>query len=104
MLNIAMNRDGDTLTVALEGRLDTRTAPELEHAIGDALEEISELIFDFGQLEYIASAGLRVLIASQKEMSKHGSMKLINVPEMVMEVLEVTGLADVLDIERIADE
>ena len=99
MLNINKVLEGDKLTVALEGRLDTVTAPELEAELKDSLEEITELVLDMKDLEYISSAGLRVLLTAQKSMSQKGSMKLINVNETVMEIFDVTGFVDILTIE-----
>ena len=87
------------LTLALEGRLDTTTAPQLEAEIKSSLDGVSELIFDFEQLEYISSAGLRVLLSAQKTMNKQGSMKITNVAETILEIFEVTGFSDILTIE-----
>ena len=95
-MNITMNRNDTELTVALEGRLDTLTAPELEEQLEPEVEDIEKLIFDFAELEYISSAGLRVLLAAQKEMDE---MVVTNVRPEVMEVFEVTGFADFLNIE-----
>ncbi|MBQ8108543.1 MAG: STAS domain-containing protein [Clostridia bacterium] len=92
-------KDGSTLTLALEGRLDTTTAPELEKEVRTGLDGVQQLIMDFAKLDYISSAGLRVLLSAQKLMSKQGGMKVIHVNEMVSEVFEVTGFADILDIE-----
>ena len=90
---------GTTLTVEVEGRLDTMTAPELERVLKDSLQGITELIFDFDGLAYVSSAGLRVLLSAQKIMNKQGSMVIRNVCEMVMEVFEVTGFSDILTVE-----
>ena len=90
---------GTTLTVEVEGRLDTMTAPELERVLKDSLQGITELIFDFDALAYGSSAGLRVLLSAQKIMNKQGSMVIRNVCEMVMEVFEVTGFSDILTVE-----
>ena len=98
MLNIKTGGDGGVLTVALEGRLDTVTAPKLEKCFKDALPGVTELIMDFEKLDYISSAGLRVLLSAQKTMSRQGSMKLIHVSESIMEILEVTGFSDILTI------
>ena len=99
MLNINRETlDGKT-KVTLEGRLDTTTAPELEEALKTALDGTSELVMDFEKLEYISSAGLRVLLSAQKQMMKQGSMKLVHVAETVMEIFEVTGFSDILTIE-----
>lgn len=91
-------KDG-VLTVDLAGRLDTTTAPELESSIQESISDVKDLIFNFGELEYISSAGLRVLLSTQKIMSKQGSMIVKNVSEPVMEVFEVTGFSDILTIE-----
>ena len=82
----------------VEGRLDTTTAPELESELKKDLDGITELTLDFGKLDYISSAGLRVLLSAHKAMSKKGGMKVTNVNEMVQEVFDVTGFADILDI------
>ena len=99
MLNIIKEREGDKLTVALEGRLDTTTAPQLEESLKESMVGIKELILDFANLEYISSAGLRVLLSTQKVMAKQGEMKLIHVNDVVMEIFEVTGFTDILTIE-----
>ena len=98
-MTINKNVNGTTLCIALEGRLDTTTAPELENELKVSLNGVTELILDFEKLDYISSAGLRVLLSAQKIMTKQGSMKIIHVNEMVMEVFEVTGFADILTIE-----
>ena len=98
-MTIKKNLNGSTLCIALEGRLDTTTAPELENELKVSLNGVTELILDFEKLDYISSAGLRVLLSAQKIMTKQGSMKIIHVNEMVMEVFEVTGFADILTIE-----
>ena len=87
------------LTVALGGRLDTITSPELESALKDSLDGIETLVFDFQELDYISSAGLRVLLSAQKIMNKKGSMKVIHVNEPIMEIFEVTGFISVFRIE-----
>lgn len=91
-------QDGTTLKMALEGRLDTTTAPELEREIG-TLDGVQDFIIDMGNLEYISSAGLRVILKAQKIMNSQGAMKLINVGDSIMEVFEITGFADILTIE-----
>lgn len=90
--------NGSKLNIALVGRLDTTTSPELEKELKASLDDIQELVFDFTQLEYISSAGLRVLLAAQKTMNRQGSMIVCNVNETVMEVFEVTGFVDLLTI------
>lgn len=96
-MKIDLTKNNGTLTVAIDGRLDTTTAPELEKLLGENGADISSLILDCEKLVYISSAGLRVLLAAQKKMQ--GSMKLINVCELVMEVFEMTGFVDILNIE-----
>ena len=98
-MNIIRDQNGGSLTIALEGRLDTTTAPELEQEIKLSLGGVTELVMDFARLDYISSAGLRVLLAAHKTMMKQGSMKVIHVNEMAMEVFEVTGFSDILTIE-----
>ena len=98
-MNIIKNRTDDKLVVALEGRLDTMTAPELENDIKPDLDGVKELTFDMAKLDYISSAGLRIILAVQKIMNKQGSMKIINANEMVMEIFEVTGFSEILNIE-----
>lgn len=88
----------DATTLILSGRLDTTTAPELEKQIDALPQETTTLILDMQGLEYISSAGLRVLLKTQKMMNKKGTLKLVHVPEMVMEVLDITGFADFLTI------
>ena len=98
-MTINKTKNGSALTLALEGRLDTNTAPELEGLLREELEGIDSLTFDFADLEYISSAGLRVLLSAQKAMAKQGEMKVVNVNEIVMEVFDVTGFTDILTIE-----
>lgn len=97
-MTINQNRTDSSLVVSLVGRLDTTTAPELEQALSDSLDGITELTLDFNGLEYVSSAGLRVLLSVQKRMQKQGSMKLVHVGEMIMEIFEVTGFSDILTI------
>jgi anti-sigma B factor antagonist len=99
MLKIDRKVENGTAVIAPEGRLDTVTAPEMEAAVRDILPEITELILDFGKLEYISSAGLRVLLSSQKAMNGRGTMKVRNVNETIGEVFEITGFSDILNIE-----
>ena len=96
-MEINIDRKETVLTVALEGRLTTTSAPELEQALH--LDGITELIMDFEKLDYISSAGLRILLLLQKTMNKQGSMKLLHVNEMVREVLDMTQLSQYLTIE-----
>ena len=99
MLNIEKKTDGSSLNIALEGRLDTMTFPQLEETLKDSLDGVTSLIMDFEKLEYISSAGLRVLLSAQKIMNKQGEMKLIHVNEVINEIFEVTGFSDILTIE-----
>ena len=100
-MKISKTQVDNCMTIVLEGRLDTTTAPELDQELKSSLLYISELIFDFSALEYISSAGLRVLLSAQKTMTNNqGVMKIRHVNEMVMEVFEVTGFADMLTIEK----
>jgi len=98
-MKITKNLNGTSLTVALEGRLDTTTAPELEQALKESMDAATELTLDFSKLDYISSAGLRVLLAAHKAMAKKSGMKVVNANEMVKEVFDVTGFADILTIE-----
>lgn len=98
-MNIQKALSGAALTVALEGRLDTTTAPKLEEELRSSVDGITRLVFDVEKLEYISSAGLRVLLAMQKLMNQQGEMVLQNVNEAVTETLEVTGFSDILSIE-----
>lgn len=99
MLNIIKKQSNDHLTIALEGRIDIATASNLEQAVKSSLDGVTELVFDLEKLSYISSAGLRVLLMAQKKMNKQGSMKVIHANEMVMEVFENMGFADILTIE-----
>ena len=99
MLNITKNLDDTKLTVYLEGRLDTTTAPQLEESMKESINGVTELVMDFEKLEYISSAGLRVLLSCQKIMSKQCSMKVIHVSDLIKEIFEVTGFIDILTIE-----
>ncbi|MCQ2409241.1 MAG: STAS domain-containing protein [Clostridia bacterium] len=98
-MEIIKNQNGNALTIAIEGRLDTTTAPVLENEIKTALEGVADLTVDLAKLEYISSAGLRVVLSMQKQMNKQGSMVIKNVCADVMEVFEITGFADILTIE-----
>ena len=97
-MNVTTKLDGTKLTVTAEGKLGTTSAPELEKAVKDNIGGVTELVFDLAKLDYISSAGLRVLLSSAKVMKKQGSLKIINVTEPVMEVFTFTGMADQLDI------
>ncbi len=97
-MEIIKSRENGRLDIALDGRLDTNTAPSLESVINDELEGISELCFDFEKLEYVSSAGLRVILAAQKAMNRQGKMTIKNVCEDVLDVFEITGFSDILTI------
>jgi anti-sigma B factor antagonist len=99
MLNINSNIDAQNATLSLGGRLDTTTAPEFEAAVKALPEDVTALVIDMEALDYISSAGLRVLLVAQKTMNKKGSMKVVHINETVMEIFEVTGFADILTIE-----
>ena len=99
MLNINKQAENGKLVIALEGRLDTTTAPQLEESMKESINGVTELVMDFEKLEYISSAGLRVLLSCQKIMSKQGSMKVIHVSDLIKEIFEVTGFIDILTIE-----
>ena len=99
MLNIKNNREDARLTVTLEGRLDTTTAPDLEKNLQESIQSVEVLVMNCEKLDYISSAGLRVLLSAQKIMNKQGGMKLCHVNENIMEILEVTGFVDILTIE-----
>ena len=98
-MTIEIKRTAEVTTIDIVGRLDTTTAPELDKTINEDLADVKNLVLNFKGLEYISSAGLRVLLGAQKKMQKVGTMKLINVCEDVMEVFEMTGFADILVIE-----
>ena len=98
-MNIQKTVNGTTLTVKLEGRLDTTTSPKLEEELRGGVGGMTCLVMDFEKLEYISSAGLRVLLAMQKIMNRQGEMRIKNVSETVMEVFEITGFSDILTIE-----
>ncbi len=98
-MTINKTKDGKALTLAVEGRLDTITAPDLEAVLKEELDDVGELTFDFSSLDYISSAGLRVLLSAQKRMNAQGSMKVTGVSEIIMEIFEVTGFSDILTIE-----
>ena len=98
-MTIEIIRNAETATIEVTGRLDTTTAPSLDKTINEDVKEVKELTLDLKGLEYISSAGLRVLLSAQKKMQKIGSMKVKNVCEEVMEVFEMTGFADILVIE-----
>ena len=98
-MTIEIKKNADELVLEITGRLDTVTAPALDKTINENLGEIKSLILDFKNLEYISSAGLRVLLSTQKKLQQKGTMKLKNVREEVMEVFEITGFVDILTVE-----
>ena len=98
-MNIGKVKENDTLTVSVEGRLDTVTAPKLDAELQGALAGIKSLVFDFAKLEYISSAGLRVLLSAQKTMNKQGSMVIRNADAGIKEIFCITGFCDILTIE-----
>jgi len=100
MMNIIQNRNNNQLVIALEGRLDISTAPDLDKVVNNDLDGVTELVFDLEKLNYISSVGLRVLLFAQKKMNRQGSMKVINVNEMVMDVFAAMGFADIMKIEQ----
>lgn len=99
MLNIEKKSEGKNLEFALSGRLDTTTAPDLEKEVKDNIEGVEKLDFDFADLAYISSAGLRVLLSAQKIMNKQGEMVVKNCSDEIKEIFEVTGFSDILTIE-----
>ena len=99
IMKINYNREAGKLTVAIEGRVDTVTAPEFEKTLGELLDGVTELVLDMKKVDYVSSAGLRVILKVQKVMFNQGAMKLIGVNESVMEVFEITGFSNILNIE-----
>ena len=98
-MTIEKKINGESATLIVSGRLDTQTAPELENELDSVLADIKELTFDFANLEYVSSAGLRVILKAQKAMNAQGSMKLTGVNDSIMEVFDITGFLDILTIE-----
>lgn len=98
-MTIEKNSEGKKLTITLTGRLDTTTAPKLETELKQNISGVEELVLDLAALEYLSSAGLRVLLSAQKVMNRQGSMVVRNANEIIMEIFEVTGFVDVLTIE-----
>ncbi len=98
-MNITKNLDGQKLIMALEGRLDTSTAPEFDEELNSSLGGVTELVLDFSGLEYISSAGLRILLSAQKKMNKQGKMVITKANDTIKEVFEITGFIDILTIE-----
>ncbi len=100
MLKINKTVEEAKAVVALEGRLDTVTAPELEADLMGIIDGITELVLDFEKLDYISSAGLRVLLSAQKTMNKQGTMKIVHVKEVIMDIFDMTGFLDILTVEQ----
>ena len=98
-MNITISKENDVTVLKLDGRLDTTTAPELENTINGEGESLKNLVLDFGGVNYISSAGLRVLLSAQKKMNVQGSMELVNVSADVMDIFEMTGFSDILVIK-----
>ena len=98
-MTINMDRNGTSLTVSLDGRLDTSTAPKLEAELKSALKGVRDLTIDLADLAYVSSAGLRVLLSAQKVMNRQGEMVVRNANDAIMDVFEVTGFVDILNIE-----
>ena len=100
MFSIETQREGSEFSLKLIGSLDTNTAPDLETIVNNDIEDVETLVFDLGELEYVSSAGLRILLTAQKKMLKQGEMIIRHVPEKVMDILEVTGFSEILNIEE----
>ena len=98
-MEINKTQEGSKLNISLVGRLDTVTSPQLQEVLDSSLDGVTELTFDFAKLDYISSAGLRVLLATNKKMIKNGKMIIRNVNDVVQEVFDMTGFADILNIE-----
>ena len=98
-MTVTKNIDGTKMYAAIEGRLDTSTTSQAEQELSSCLDDITELTLDFKKLNYISSAGLRLLLILQKQMNKQGSMKIVNVNDVVSEIFEVTGFSDILTVE-----
>ena len=98
-MEITVNKNGNELTIIPIGRIDTATAPELQTVVDENISGVTDLTFDLQKLKYLSSAGLRVLMSTQKIMNKQGKMRLVHVNEDVMDVLDMTGLTDVFEIE-----
>ena len=99
IMNLKIEKNGSELTVAVEGRLDTNTASELEERLGTSLDGVEKLVFDFEKLSYISSAGLRLLLTAMQNMTPQGTMTVMNVNSTIMDIFEVTGFAEQLNIE-----
>ena len=98
-MTINKKQNGNSVIYSVEGRLETTTAPELESVLKQELDGVADLTFDFEKLDYISSAGLRVILFAQKKMNTQGTMKVINANEIVKEIFEVTGFTDIITVE-----
>ena len=98
-MTITTTRNGSALTLQLEGRLDTTTSPQLEAELSASLDGVKQLTLDLEQLLYLSSAGLRVILGAQKRMNKQGTMTVVHVADAIMEVFEITGFVDILNIQ-----
>lgn len=98
-MNIVKTNENDILVIALEGRLDTTTAPQLEAELNACIDGVTKLVFDLEKLEYVSSAGLRIFLGAQKRMNKQGEMVIKNVCDDIMDVFEITGFSDIMTIE-----
>ncbi len=98
-MTIEMKKEGKSLILKIAGRLDTTSAPEMEKAVKENISGVEELVIDMEKLEYISSAGLRVLLSAQKTMNSQGSMKVINVSDTIMEIFEITGFNEIMTIK-----
>mgnify|MGYP003305876562 CR=1 FL=1 len=98
-MNINIEKESSTTVMKIEGRIDTITAPELEKAINDEGDALKNLVLDFSGVDYISSAGLRVLLAAQKKMNAQGHMELMGVSDAVMDIFDMTGFAEILEIK-----
>ena len=98
-MTINKKQDGNSVIYAVEGRLETTTAPDLESVLKQELDGVADLVFDFAKLDYISSAGLRVILFAQKKMNAQGTMKVINANDIVKEIFDVTGFSDIITIE-----
>ena len=100
-MKVTSNKTDNSLVILIEGRIDTITAPKLEQILNEELNSnIKQLVFDFEKVEYMSSAGIRVLMVADKQMSRQGSMKVVNVNEEIWEILDMTGIVEILDVER----
>lgn len=99
-MQITETRENEVITIAIEGRVDTNTSPQVQDAILKSFQKVNQVVLDFSQCSYVSSAGLRALLIGQKTASsKKGTMKLVNVPDILMNVLKMSGFANILTIE-----